>query len=636
MDFPQTTIDLQCPHVVPGESQVMAWRIKKVASTGSGPLLAAVLVVVGLLWILLFVVRIHAHQPNVDDYLYANVARGLTRSVDPLSAVLHTGQTSPLVLVLAMPGVALFGVYGAISVELPLLLLLSFGAFVLARHWLSPLGSAITALGVGLNAAVLGYAVMLNFAVAATTAVLWCFATYVRSDHLSNLRWSIGFGLTFAALILSRSVAPVYAAPLLVVVAVDVAIAARRRRASPGWPALAALVTVLLIAGPWWVVSGRQVLHYLTYAGYQSASGYTNGGVTLTPASVVDRVKYELSNLGWSESVVLGILVVATLFQVLRDQRARRIDQMWIPALWLVGTLLVLASSGNGGTAFGLPLIAATIVVCAVVLGRTVQVGRRPLLVAVVVLLFLGAATQFTTSINPWWPGPPYRIQAFMGGGTQRTNIDALISEVANSLGSGLTISTMNAPFVNNNGLAWYARDGTEIYDPSGPDSTQMVVSRLASTHALITGNSLISFNPFLDQYAVERAAFKDGLRPARFWKVSDSVNVVVWKRGTKPLPEAAQPPSVRILLPRKGAELSRPTFFVAEARDVIGILRVSFEIRGASLSHPITVPAFPFAYGWLGGVNMNKFARGTYAITCVAQSVDGSRTTSQPTKVQR
>ena len=605
----------------------MQWRVGENSVARSGPLLTGVLLVLGAVWIALFVVRIHAHQANVDDFLYASVARGLVQSPNPISAVLHTGQNSPLVLVLAAPGVDLFGVYGGLLVNLPLLLLLGTGAFVLARRWLTPLGAALTALGVGLNAAVLGYSVMFNFALASTTAVVWCIAAYVRSERFSSMRWSIGFGVAFAALILSRSIAPVYAIPLLAIVLIDLVLGVRRLDVLWRRPVLAAAATILVLAGPWWVVSGPALWHYLTYAGYQGSSGFTNGGASLTPAAVVDRVNHELLNLGWAESVALGLMVVATVWQTVWDRRARQLGQLWVPAAWVVATLLILSSSSNSGTAFGLPLIAVTIVVCAVVLGRTIDVGTRqlPALATVlVVLLLAGAASQFTISTNRWWPTTPYRMEALTAGASARTNIDALTASVAHSLPKGIAIAAAEGPSMNGNGLGWYARTGTDINVPTGESSTRSAISLLRSASSLITDSGDAAFNPFLNQVTLEKAANRAGYRATRVWKPSKGQDVVLWTKGSKSQ-VVFPPPVVVIRRPGDGATIKGTTYLFAAVSDPLGLVHVTFEVRGSTLAHPLTMAATPLLYGWFSGFNADQLPTGTYAVTCVAESVDGA-----------
>ena len=96
-------------------------------------------------WVVLFVARVQAHQINVDDYAYANVAR-LCSHANPVSSFLHTGTTSPLVPALAAPGADIGGVYGAMTVELPFFLMLVAGSFFLARLWFSPLAAMVAAL----------------------------------------------------------------------------------------------------------------------------------------------------------------------------------------------------------------------------------------------------------------------------------------------------------------------------------------------------------------------------------------------------------------------------------------------------------------------------------------------------------
>ncbi len=605
----------------------MQWRVGENDGAGSGPLLAGVLLLLGATWIALYLVRIHAHQANVDDYLYAVVTRELVHSPDPITAVLHTGQNSPLVLLLAAPGVDLFGVYGGLLVNLPLLLLLGAGAFVLARRWLSPSGAALTALAVGLNTAVLGYSVMFNFAVASTAAVVWCFAAYLKSGRLSSMGWSIGFGVAFAALVLSRSISPVYAVPLLVVVVVDMVLGARRLDVLWRGSVLASAATILVIAGPWWAVSGPAVWHYLTYAGYQASSGYTSGAVRLTPAAIVDRVHQELSNLGWAESVALGLMVVAALWQTVWDRRVRQLGSLWIPAAWIVATLLILASSSNPGTAFGLPLIAVTIVVCAVVLGRTIDVGTRraPVVATIlVVALLAGAASQFSTSKNGWWPTTPYRVQALSAGATTRTNIDALTASVAHSLPPGIAIAAAEGPHLNGNGLQWYARAGTDIHVPTGEGSTRTAISQLRTARSLVTERGDAVFNPMLDQITLEEAASRAGYRATRIWKPSKSQEVVLWTKSSNNR-AVFHRPVVYIRRPQDGATLKGRTYLFADANDVLGVAHVRFEVRGSTLARPLTIAAVPLLYGWIGGLNTDELAPGTYTVTCVAESVDGA-----------
>ena len=114
-------------------------KVETESEKNQGLFLVVALLVATAVWVLLFVARVQAHQINVDDYLYADVARSLFRHGHFVSSFLHTGTTSPLVPTLAAPGADIGGVYGAMTVELPFFLMLVAGSFFLARLWLSPL-----------------------------------------------------------------------------------------------------------------------------------------------------------------------------------------------------------------------------------------------------------------------------------------------------------------------------------------------------------------------------------------------------------------------------------------------------------------------------------------------------------------
>ena len=76
------------------------------------------LLAVAIVWIPLFLVRIHAHQPNTDDYGYAIVARHIAQGGDFVKNFLDTGKNAPLVPALGVVGVRVAGVNGAMFVEL--------------------------------------------------------------------------------------------------------------------------------------------------------------------------------------------------------------------------------------------------------------------------------------------------------------------------------------------------------------------------------------------------------------------------------------------------------------------------------------------------------------------------------------
>jgi len=603
-------------HQVPSDSQ---------PKMRQGRYLWVALGVTTAVWIPMFAVRVSAHQANVDDFGYALLSRQLLHSPDIVTALLNTGQTAPLVPALAIPGVAAHGVYGAMAVELPILLLLVAGAFVLARNWLNPWAAVVTSLLVGLNGAALSYSVMLNFALATTTAVVWCFASYVNSERFQSWRWSLILGVAFAALLLSRSVAPIYAVPFVGVVVADLIIGWRRHRPSSVLPMVSAVAVVLVVAGPWWLLSGPRAMHYLLNAGYQPSSGYTAHGAELSPSAIVQRSRWELENLGWTQSVFLAVAVLATVWAIFRHRTELRLTRLWMPAVWATLTLLILSSSANPGTAFGLPVLAIVIFLCAVVLSQRVRRWPVALLVAVVALS-VGITAEFSSSTDAWWHGPPYRLDVIAAGGAARTDVDRLNAQVARAVGPSTALLAVNDPIVNGFGLDWYALPAARI---KLPKSTEKALAGLPYSRYLIMGTPSYVFAPLIQQSAVEAAAIRDGFKPLQKWTMEGGNNVVLWERGLPTSHVVVGPPKTRVLSPKRNSSLSGSTFPVASASGIIGIARVEFDITGGSLKSPLIISAQLTPYGWIGGLQTTDLPNGRYAITSTATDPTGKSSRS-------
>jgi hypothetical protein len=342
---------------------------------------------------------------------------------------------------------------------------------------------------------------------------------------------------------------------------------------------------------------------------------------------------HELGNLGWLESVVLGVPVLAALWFVVRHSRAPHLPGLWILTAWVVVTLLVLSSSGNGGTGFGVPLIAVTIVLCAAVIGSTIEFGLPVLAVSLAALLVVGCASQFTSSTNLWWHDPPYRSEMQGQGGSSRTNTDQLTAQVAASLGRGEAIQALDSGILNFNGLEWNLNPSTQVgVPPYGPGSTGWIVSRLPHVHSLVTGTSLVPFDSFVDESTIERAAWRSGLHPAREWSLTNDVSVVLWNRG----PTMASVVAPSIVKPRNGSELSEADQDLVAVppgvlgASVFGVSKVTFQIAGETLSHPVETAATQFALGWFAPLNVSTLAKGKYTITCDAKYPAGERASSR------
>jgi hypothetical protein len=351
------------PYGEPSEMSPAARRLGALAPS-LWPVALMVLATLGA-WLPLYLQRRAAHQPNFDDYLYTIQSLNLAHAgsfTSLVHAVLHTGHEAPLVLLLAAPG-ALRGVDGAVAVQLPLLLLLTGGAWLLARRWVTPRQAALIGFVTAANQAVLGWALMLNFSVAASTLCLWSLAGYLWSDGFRRWGWSLVTGLSVGLLLVSRSLAPMYVATLVVVIGIDLV----RRRRLPRVQAGLAVLIALAVAGPWWLVSGGIALDYLKTAGYQASSGFARSGAHLTPSSILDRARWTLSDLGTLQSVILLAAPITAVVQ------RRRMPGALLVAGWLLLTLVGLATSSNRGTGFGLPVVAVSITLTGALI-----MARRP------------------------------------------------------------------------------------------------------------------------------------------------------------------------------------------------------------------------------------------------------------------
>lgn len=583
-----------------------------------------------------FVLRVQAHQANVDDFLYARIARSLIWNGNPVGALLHTGTTSPLVPALSAPGADLGGLYGALAVELPLYLLVVSGAFILARTWLRPLPASATALVVGLNVAVITYSQLLNFALASSAAVLWTFAAYIRSDRLRTWRWSLVCGASFAALLLSRSVAPAYAVPLAAVLLADLVVDVVRTGNARRPPALAAVAVVVAVAGPWWVVSGPQAVHYLLSAGYQPSSGYTTHRAQLTPVSIGHRIGWTLVDLGWGESWVLAAGLVLGAAALARSRKLRRVRLFAMVVGWAVLTLLVLSTSANQGTGFGLPVLCVVIVCAGVALA---QLPRRALQVTGAVVagvLVAGLVGQLANGPGRWWPEAAYRSEVVSAGGTLRTNTDQLTAEVAAAIGSNPTLLVRDDGILNSNGIGWAAGRTPLVLKipPNGPGGTRAAIADLAGVRDLVTGSSFFPYLTDVDQTSVGKAAAAAGFRPVRRWVAGTYNDIVLWTRGGG-VPDRSVLPVTRVVKPHDGAAVRGPVYLAATATGPLGVARVVFEVRGPAGAGVVDLPAQRFTYGWLGGWDTTAVPDGTYVVRSVATDAFGATSTSPPVTVR-
>jgi hypothetical protein len=530
------------------------------------PALSWGLVIVAVCWTALFALRHHAHQPNVDDYLYTSTASNLGHAygssfASGVRATMHTGQTAPLVPLLASPLAAAWGVDGAVAVELPLLLMLTGGAYTLARRWASPTQAVVIAIAIALCPAVLGWSEMLNFAVATSAATVWALAAYVQSDGFRRSRWSLATGAAVGVLCLSRSLAPVYVAPLVAVIAID--LFRRIRRSAPArllHAAVAALISIA-IAAPWWVTSGPTALRYLRAAGYESSTGYNTGAPTPL-AALNNRTRWTLQDMGYLDRVAVTLLVLAAAYVLARRWiRPGRDAQLVLG--WSVLTFGILASSTNAGTGFGLPVLIVATVICGVAVSR-VKALRLPAAVLAGALSLAGVIGETAGGPIPVLSEPIYRDMVAQTGAPRHTNLDETNREVAALVSHASVELVRQDDVLNANGLGWIGRnDGIVLVPPVGEPTTSGFLSALNRADYVVTGRSNRLYDRFADELMIEQVLSRMGFREVADLSLGPTNSIRVWVRpGPNPsivgrLAGAATPASRN--LGAKGPDTAMP-----------------------------------------------------------------------------
>jgi hypothetical protein len=438
--------------------------------------------------------------------------------------------------------------------------------------------------------------------------------------------------------------APAYVLPLLLVLFLDVALDAQRRRLR--WTTmLLPAVVVLLVAGPWWLVSGHAALHYLFSAGYNTSTGYSSQSGGLSPSSIYDHITWFLDELAWPQSVALGVVVVSSVWAVAHFRRRLHYGGLWLLVAWILLTVLVLSSTGDNGSGFGVPVVAMTILASGAVLGQCLyfSVQRRwaaTMVVALGAVLLIGVLAEGTGRTSLWWKGPPYRVQVLSDGGNWDTNLDSFAASVSHLIGREPTLDALNTGLLNSNGLVWTVRQGE--LNLTAPNTTQDAIASLAKSKFVISGSTYLQYPPPVDERTLELAAEARHFRPVRVWTFGSFTTIVLWEHSPPAGASNLLTPEVTVTKPVAGSVLSGDQFLAARvsgpAAIPVPVSKVEFFVSGEGLQDASvgegTTLGPSFAYAWLGAWNTSRFPDGRYVVTAVAIS-DGQAIRSGGVAVQ-
>ena len=470
-----------------------------------------------------YLLRLSSGIDNVDDYLYARQTHAYLESLTSsdigiVTAWKEFAQNSPLVPALATPLSAVDRAASTlVLVQLPLLLGLLAGAAVLLRHLgVSGRTRWVAAVAVTCLPPVLTYTAMLNFALAATTCTVGALAAYLSSDRLRRRRPTLVFGVLLGLLVLSRVVALVYLAALAAGIVVDLLLDRTDVRSRLRNALLGALPAALL-AAPWWLTAGPSAWRYLRTAGY----GQT---VFTHQASLLDRETSRLRTITDETGLLLvGVVVLGVLVALLRPQRA----VMLTSGIGLL-TLVLLGTSSNAGTAFGLPAVALLSAVAAagLVRLRPLSLAGAAIALALIVGVFV-ESTPPTLDRHPLWlSGTPGTAQADAALGCRciPSELPALNRSVVD-LAAGQAVLILRADAVLNPESLRFAGN-IDLRGPAGPlDAT--AVEGIPFVLAGSTGASYLG----TDLASAAATLVSLGFEPVLTRQLSPTNSVVLYRR---------------------------------------------------------------------------------------------------------
>jgi hypothetical protein len=456
-------------------------------------------------------------------------------------AFLATGQDAPVLPTLAAP-LSGFGPDVAVLVQLPILLALCLVTYLLARRFASPGVAAGAAAVVCLAPPVLAWSLMVHMALLATLAAMAFVLLLLQSGWFERTGVSALVGVCAGMLALSRSMAPVYVAGLAAGVVV-VSLTSRgprltRRRARNMAIAAAA---ALLVAGPWWVVSGPAAWQWLS-----TVKEFGVGPVARKGIPGMDRLAWSLKEAGPATVLFLAVVVGTWAVGGVRRRPGRPGPGAagWgelggVVVISFAAVLVVLGAVASHGTAFDLPVLVPAMLVLILAAARAaggrrvVAVGGGLLIAASVLAMALPAGVrpaQLATFVGV----PTYENDATLaarGVPLPQDRSSALLAALVDAMQGNSVVVFRDDPLVNANGvnheLAVRHRSAT-VNVP-----TYAVNVRLTSLDsrpaAVITGTSCYPYHVNVDNDALESSLRGAGYGLVWERRVSDCNVVRLW-----------------------------------------------------------------------------------------------------------
>lgn len=494
--------------------------------------------------------RVDDHVTNVDDYLYARQSKTILDSlVNDGHGIVDTwrefGVNSPLVPTLAAPLAA-----GDASpshlvlVQLPLVLALGWVlAVLLKRVGMGP-GRWLLAGLLVIAPPVLTYTPMLSFSIAATLGVVGALAAYLASRRLRSRPAAVGLGVALGLLSLSRVVALVYLAALVVPMVVDLLLDREDVEERVVNAATTSLIATA-IAAPWWLTAGPKALRYLFDAGYSSDSVFVSDRSLL--GTLEDRFTHTADETGWLLALaVLAVFVVGVALAAAhtRSQTSERGRGIFVGAASCVLGMLALGTSSNAGTAFAMPYV--VLMAALGVAGIALHLEGRWLPVRTVLALLtvagLGVSTFAVFSDSQpdrwgprqlWLSGTPARAQVESALGCTDCALpdaDRVNREIFARIGTAPTAILRADALVNPESLRFLGAEADTPVTLTAPAGSTLEAGTLAVVRFAVGGRTAA---PYLgvNLPGADTALTAAGFCVVLTEQLSEANSVVLWSK---------------------------------------------------------------------------------------------------------
>lgn len=267
----------------------------------------------------------------------------------------------------------LFGVRLSLAMVVPLFF---YGAtiwvsYVIAREVVARSGAVLVALLVACCPAILVYSRDFIFAVPAMFFYTLAVLALVKSEHFSNKKWIVLFGVATGLVPLARTVTIAFvpslwlAALLCAVMGMSV----KQNLKHLGW----SIVLSIFVAALWLARSGGKVFKYLTGYGY-GAHAHEYGkalhinplGIALHAVAIVNESINIFYLLFFAASLGVAAILCARLNR--NGFRAFLKSDACLLLICVLGPLAALCSTQNEGTGFFVPVLPTLIALCVVCL----------------------------------------------------------------------------------------------------------------------------------------------------------------------------------------------------------------------------------------------------------------------------